>query len=194
MIKCLAYFEQAGEIMTILRSIAFAAISITVLTGLAAAQRPTRRPTPRPTPVKTRVSTIPPLEVRAARVKVSNQLSNVDLFVTKLGPIAQSIEDMDRQIMTRKVSKQSIDLNQANKKKVLTAVSTLRTALVALESEFRTKAVLKKYLLQIQGISTLATQSEDLAIEGKFVACRDPLRSVSRKLNDTLAVMPDVEL
>jgi hypothetical protein len=160
-----------------------------------AQRRPTKRPTPRPTPVRTiRVSTIPPLEVRAARVKVSNQLSNVDQFVVTLGPVAQNIEAMDREIMTRKVARRSIDLNQTNKKKVLTAISTLRTALVSLESEFRTKPLLKKYLLQIQGISDLATQSEDLAIAGKFVASRDPLRSVSRKLNDTLAAMPTAEL
>lgn len=137
---------------------------------------------------------MPPLDVRAARVKVSNQLFNVDAFVKNLIPIAQNIEAMDREIMTKKVKKELIDTNQANKKKVLTAISTMRGALTTLESEFKAKPALSRYLINIQGITTLATQAEDAAIAGKFVSSIDPLRQVSTKLNNTLAAMPNVEL
>jgi hypothetical protein len=188
-------FLTGGKIMKITRSLICVLAFTILLAGIATAQRrPVRRPAPRPTPRKTTTSTMPPLEVRAARVKVSNQLSNVNQFVKTLLPIAQNIETMDREIMTRKVKKQSIDLNQANKKKVLTAISSMRQALASLESEFRTKPDLKRYLMNIQGITDLATQSEDFAIAGKFVSSADPLRGVSRKLNDTLAVMPKAEL
>lgn len=184
-----------GEKKQTMRSLILALTFMILLSGMAAGQRTKARPTPRPTPRKTTTnSTLPPLEVRAARVKVSNQLFNVDEFVKRLLPVAQNIEAMDNEIMTRKVKKESIDLNQANKKKTLTAISSMRATLAALESEFRTKPDLKKYLVQIQGIGGLATQSEDLAIAGKFVAAVDPLRGVSRKLNDTLAAMPNAEL
>jgi hypothetical protein len=169
--------------------------AITILAGSVAAQ--TKRPAPRPTPRRTSTSTpkqMPPLDVRAARVKVSNQLFNVDAFVKNLIPIAQNIEAMDNEIMTKKVKKELIDVNQANKKKVLTAISTLRDALTALESEFRAKPALSRYLVNIQGITTLATQAQDSAIAGRFVASVDPLRQVSTKLNNTLAAMPNVEL
>jgi hypothetical protein len=109
---------------------------------------------------------MPPLDVRAARVKVSNQLFNVDAFVKNLIPIAQNIEAMDREIMTRKVKQSSIDTNQSNKKKVLTAISTLRGALATLESEFKAKPALSRYLVNIQGITNLATQADDSAIAG----------------------------
>jgi hypothetical protein len=172
------------------------ALTITImLAGMAAAQR--TRPRPTPTPRRTTTATtskLPPLDGRAARVKVSNQLFNVDAFVRTLLPIAQNIEDMDREIMTRKVKKELIDLNQANKKKVLTAISSLRDTLTALEGEFRSKPALSRYLINIQGITTLATQAENSAIASKFVAAVDPLRQVSTKLNSTLAAMPDAEL
>ena len=178
-----------------MRSLILALSTITILAASVAAQR--ARPTPRPTPRRTTTTTVsklPPLDVRAARVKVSNQLFNVDAFAKNLLPIAQNIEALDREIMTRKVKKESIDLNMANKKKVLTAISTLRVALTNLETEFRTKPALSRYLVNIQGITTLATQSEDSAIAGKFVAAVDPLRQVSTKLNNTLAAMPNAEL
>ncbi|HYJ91558.1 MAG TPA: hypothetical protein VEV84_09635, partial [Pyrinomonadaceae bacterium] len=64
----------------------------------------------------------------------------------------------------------------------------------SLETDFRTKPDLKQYLPSIQGISDLAGQSLDSAIAGKFVASVSPLRSVQQKLNDTLALIPNVEL
>ena len=58
------------------------------------------------------------------------------------------------------------------------------------ETEFRTKPVLQKYLPSIDGITDLSAASEDSAIAGKFVAAKDPLRDISKKLADTLAVLP----
>jgi hypothetical protein len=62
--------------------------------------------------------------------------------------------------------------------------------LTDLESDFRTKPALQKYLASIQGITDLAGQAEDAAIAGKFVSAKDPLRDVAQKLTDTLKVMP----
>jgi hypothetical protein len=151
----------------------------------------TRRTT---TAAKPTAVVLPPLEVRAARVKVSNQLANVSAFVSRLGPIAQNIEAMDADAKARKIKQPSIDANEAAKKKVIAAIQGLRTGLVNLEREFRTKPDLRKYLSSIQGISDLAAQSETSAISGKFVAANSPLRSVEQKLNDTLSRMPIAEL
>ena len=169
--------------------LAFAAIALLSLGTYA--QR-TKRPVKRP--VTNKVATLPPLDVRAARVKVSNQLANVSGFVTRLGPIAQAIEALDAEAKTKRLNKQSLDKNAADKQKVVTAIRGLREGMVKLESEFRVKPVLKKYLPTIQGISTLARQAEDSAIAGKLVAANVPLRSIQQKLNDTLAAMPNVEL
>jgi hypothetical protein len=156
-----------------------------------------KRAAPRPTPRSTtsrNTSTLPPLDVRAARVKVSNQASNVGQFINIMGPIAQSIEALDAEARTRKVSKTSLDTNEANKQKLLVAIKNMRAGIDALETEFETKPTLKIYLPRIQGVSNLAAQSETLAFTGKFVSSRDPWKTILQKLNDTLAAMPNVEL
>jgi hypothetical protein len=180
--------------MITVRSFTIALAFTTFFVGSVYAQRTTtKRPVKRPATTKTNTK-LPPLEVRAARVKVSNQLFNVNQFVAVFGPIAQSIEALDKESRTRKISKKSVDDNETNKQKVIAAIRNLRAGLVTLETEFRTKPDLRIYLIKIQGISDLSARSEDLALAGKFVASRDPLRTVAQKLNDTLAVMPTAEL
>jgi hypothetical protein len=167
--------------LTIL-SIFLLSLSIT-----AAAQR-TRRPAPKPTPKPTpsRVSPI----VAAAKQQVANQLYNVNKFVDILGPAALAIENTDREAKTKRLKKEVVDANEANKKKVVEAIRGMRAGLVTLESDFRTKPQLTRYLPQIQGISDLCARSEDSAIAGRFVASKDPLRQVAQKLSDTIAVLP----
>jgi hypothetical protein len=87
-----------------------------------------------------------------------------------------------------------VDKNTADKQKVIAAIRGLRDGMVKLESEFRVKPALKKYLPTIQGISELAGQSETSAIAGSFVAANAPLRTLQQKLNDTLSAMPNAEL
>jgi hypothetical protein len=111
-----------------------------------------------------------------------------------MSPIAQNIEDLDNQARTKKISQTSMDTNEANKKKVIAAIRGLRDGLTALETEFKTKPELGRYLPKIQGITDLAAQSQDSAFAGKFVAAQAPLRTISQKLSDTLAAIPYVEL
>jgi hypothetical protein len=150
-------------------------------------------------PVKTkstanRAATLPPLDVRAGRQKVEIQQRNITLFVSRFGPIAQAIEDLDTEAKSNKVKKESIDKNAADKQSVIKAIRNLREGMVKLESEFRVKPALKKYLTTIQGISDLAGQAETSAIAGKFVAANTPLKTIQQKLNDTLTAMPIAEL
>ncbi len=158
---------------------------VTVTTN--AQKKSTRKTTTKKT---TATKIIPPLAVRTAREKVDIQLANVNQFVDLLGPIAQGIEDIETAAKTKPLPKTTADKNAANKQNVIAAIRNLKTALSTLESEFRTKLELKKYLINIQGITDLAADSEDSAIAGKFVAAKEPLREVSKKLTDTLAAMP----
>jgi hypothetical protein len=185
-------FEQAGSFMKQigLSLLTFLVVAATVSTA-EAQRRPVRKPTP--TPVRTS-ATLPPLEVRAARVKVENQYSNVGAFADKLGPIAQAIEALDAEAKTKRLSKQTLDKNAGDKLKVVAAIRGLREGLVKLESEFRVKPGLKRYLVNIQGISGLASESETLALGGKFVEANLPLRRVQQRLNDTLTAMPKAAL
>jgi hypothetical protein len=193
MIKCSAYFEQVGSTMNITRFL-FLAFAATAIFSLGAYGQGTRRPVRRAATTPKTTSTLPPLDVRAARVKVSNQLANVSGFTQRLGPIAQAIEALDVELKTKRLNKESIDKNNADKQKVIAAIRNLREGMVKLESEFRVKPTLKKYLPTIQGISDLAGQAETSAIAGKFVAANTPLRTVQQKLSDTLAAMPNAEL
>jgi hypothetical protein len=177
--------------MSRIRLVSLALLLTALFAGSVAAQR---KPAPRKTtPAKTtpaKTTIVPPLEVRTARDKVDAQRSNVNLFVDRLGPIAQAIETLDTSAKTKTLPKVTLDVNEENKQKVIGAIRNLRQGLTDLESEFRTKPTLQKYLTSIQGITDLAAQAEDDAIAGRFVGSKDPLRQISQKLTDTLAVMP----
>lgn len=146
---------------------------------------------PRKTTTKKPATTvIPPLDVRAAREKVEVQLENVDLFVSEYSPRADALELLDAAYAKKKVSDAKLAKHAENKKNIIQTIRNLRVGLAALESEFRTKPVLQKYLPQVQGITDLATDAEDMASTDKFVAAKVPLREISRHLADALAVLP----
>jgi hypothetical protein len=192
MIRFLIQIEQTGKIMRTARFLMILAVALGVFAATADAQR-RKTTTRRTTTTKKPPTTVKPAltaEVIVAKTKVSNQLFNVNAFVDKLGPIAQGIESVDGEAKTKRLKKSILDENAANKQGVIQAIRGLKTGLVNLETEFRTKPDLRKFLVSIQGISDLAAQSEDAAIAGRFVASKDPLRTVAKKLGDTLAVMP----
>lgn len=166
------------------------AAMVVVVLGLFAASADAQRKTGKTVRKTTPVKTIPPLDVRAAREKVDIQLSNVNDFVNMLGTIAQGLEVADGDAKAGNLKPATVARIEAKKKEIVEAIRNIRTGLLSLESEFRTKPALAKYLPNIQGITDLAASSEDLAIAGKFVAAKEPLRSVSSKLTDTLNVLP----
>ncbi len=176
--------------MKTIRVLLIFAVAILGAVGTVEAQRtrrntprkPAVKPTPKPTPI--------PMEVRQARETVANQRANVNLFVDKVAPIAVSIETLDREAKAKRLRKEVVDGNEANKKKLLESFRNMRVGLVNLENEFRSKPSLRKYLPQLEGIAALSTQAEDSALAGRFVDARTPLVTVSTKLSDTLASMP----
>ena len=170
-----------------IRLLTFVMLVLAATSVTATAQKKTTKKTPKKTTV---VKTIPPLDVRAAREKTDNQLENVKRFVDEYGPRADALELLDKAFATKTVSEAILTKHASNKKMTIQSIRNLRDGLTALESEFRTKPLLQKYLPTIKGITDLATQSEDLAIAGKFVAAKDPLRDIAIKLTDTLAVLP----
>lgn len=129
-------------------------------------------------------------EVKDGANKVSIQIKNITKFVYLLGTIAQGIEDVDKDIQSKKASPSAIDINTKNKQAVTTTMRNLRAGIAALEVEFRTKQGLRPYLLQIQGITDLCGQAEDLANSGKLLDSGKPLLAVVEKLSDTLVAMP----
>lgn len=166
------------------------AISLSIFAITGEAQRK-RRPTPKATPKPAPVKTVPTnAVVSAAKQQVSNQLHNVNVFVDKIGLIAVSMESVEKEAAARRLSGEATTAHEKNKRNVIAAFAGLRNGLIKLESEFRTKPQLAVYLPKVEGISTLAANAEDSAIAGRFVAAKDPLREVSLKLNDTLAVLP----
>jgi hypothetical protein len=179
--------------MKTIRFLIIPMLALSVLSISAEAQRkktPVRRTTT--TASKSTTTAKPAVTSSAilAKNQVSTQLFNVNRFVDVLGPIAQGIETTDSEAKTKKPTKAVLDLNLANKQKVVQSIRNLKTALSNLETDFRTKIELRKYLPTIQGITDLCSQSEDSAIAGKFVAAKEPLRAISKKLSDTLALMP----
>jgi len=123
----------------------------------------------------------------AGAQKVSIQIKNVTKFIYALGGIAQVIETIDKDTKANRAAK---DANDLNKGKVMQSIRNLRAGLAALEVEFRTNANLKRFLPQVQGITELSAESEDLGNAGQFSAAGKPLLLVVEKLADALAAMP----
>lgn len=168
-----------------------AIISVFAATATAQKRTTTKRKYP-PTPkvVTTNNVATSTSDVSKAKETVNNQIKNITKFVDILGPIAQSIESIDQDAKTKKVKKETLDTNAANKQKVIQAIRNLRAGLTALETDFTNKPALRKFLLKIQGISALSAQSEDLAKANRFTDSRKPLLSAVEKLTDTLSAMP----
>ena len=172
-----------------LKCIIPALLLLVLFTGAADAQKKPRKKTVAKKPPATS-TTIPPLDVRAAREKVDVQLSNVNGFVNKLGTVAHGLEVADADAKAGNLKPATVAKIENKKKEIVEAIRNIKDGLSTLESEFRTKPVLQKYLPSIQGITDLAAKSEDLAIAGKFVDAKDPLRDITKNLTDTLAVLP----
>jgi hypothetical protein len=146
-----------------------------------------RRPAPRRAPSPSAAASA---DVKLGAEKVSTQIKNVTKFIYTLGGIANRIEDIDREARTRTISRSALDANEANKRSVITAIRNLRAGIEALETQFRTTPALQKYALNLQGISLLVSDCEELAAAGRFSEAGRPLLELVEKLSDTLVVMP----
>ncbi|HMS40441.1 MAG TPA: hypothetical protein PKE69_09460 [Pyrinomonadaceae bacterium] len=160
-------------------------ICILCLSVSAEAQR--KKTTKKTTTTATTTTNTNAAEIKDGAMKVSTQIKNVSKYLYLLGTIAQGIEDIDRDT---KASQAAKDKNTKNKQAVLQTIRNLRAGIAALEIEFRTKPSLKTYNINIQGISDLCGESEDLATAGKFLDSGRPLLLVVEKLSDTLVAMP----
>ena len=163
-----------------------------LLTFTVSAEAQKKKPaTKKPTTTKTTTTTTTnTLEIKEASEKVSIQIKNVSKFIYVLGSVASGFEISDQEAKAGKLSKAVVDKKNQEKQAVITSIRNLKAGLAELEVQFRAKPSLKNYLFQIQGITDLTTQSEDLASAGRFTDSGKPLLSVIEKLADTLAAMP----
>ena len=123
--------------MKTIRITALFVLALSLFTVTIEAQR-TRRPTPKATPKPTPVRTTPTnAVVSSAKQTVSNQLHNVNVFVDKMGPIAVTLEALDRDAAARRLTGQKLAEHEKNKKDVVSAFAAMRATLVSLESDFR---------------------------------------------------------
>src|SRR5690348_2676424 len=113
--------------MTITRfaAVMIAAISIFAVTATAQ-KRTTKRKYPTTPKVVTTNNVSTGSDVAKAKETVNNQIKNITKFVDVLGPIAQGIESVDNDAKTKKLKKETLDTNAANKQKVILAIKNLR--------------------------------------------------------------------
>ena len=172
-----------------LSKLAFLVLAV-LLVFTASAEAQKRKTTRKTTPKTTPTTSTNTLEVKDAANKVSIQIKNVTKFLYLLGSIANGIETTDKEAKNGKLSRTVIDTNNQNKQKVISSIIALKDGLAALETEFNSKTSLRNYAFQIQGITTLAIQSEDLAKAGRFSDSGRPFLTVVEKLADTLTALP----
>lgn len=154
----------------------------------ASAQR--KKTTTKKTTTTTSVATTNALESKEVAQKVSIQLKNTTTFLYKLGSVASAIEALDADAKARKLSPAQQTKFNEQKQAVIQSIRNLKAGLAELEVQFRTKPSVKNYIFQIQGVTDLVTQSEDLATAGRFGDSGRVLIQVVEKLADTLTAMP----
>ena len=156
------------------------------LAASASAQKKRPAPRPAPTPVKQFVTA----DERAAKQTTSNQLANLSGYLQRFTPMVQPLSDLATADKAGKLSKKaSTDYNNA-RKKLLLQLNDFGVGLTNLETDFKTKPALAKYLLKIQGISDLSATAEDSASSGRYDAVREALKGIVQRLSDTVAAMP----
>ncbi|MBX7171160.1 MAG: hypothetical protein K1X72_09390 [Pyrinomonadaceae bacterium] len=165
-------------------------LCVTTFVWTANAQKKKPATTKKTTTTAPATTTLNTAEIKAGADKVSIQIKNVSKFVYLLGGIARTIEDLDKEAKTRKISQTAIDANNKNKQAVIQGIQNIRAGLVALEIEFRTKPALRNYQFQISGISDLAANAEDQAANGQITESGKTLLLVIEKLSDTLVALP----
>ncbi len=171
-----------------LSKITFLVLAV-LLTFAASAEAQKKKPVTKK-PTTTTTTTTNALEIKENAQKTSIQLKNVTTFLYKLGGIASAIEALDNDAKANKLSKAQLDKFTQQKQAVITSIRNLKAGLAELETQFRIKPSIKLYLLQVQGVTDLATQSEDLATAGRFADSGKVLVLIVEKLADTLAAMP----
>lgn len=163
-------------------------VGLAVFAGVGNAQRKTAK---KPSARKPAIKIIPTLDVRAAREKTADKLEKLNRFLELVGPMAIDLEANDKRAREFTFPRELAQKHNRNKEAVILGIRGFRDGLAVLESEFRTKPSLKPYLAQIGGITNLATDAEDLAVSGSFIASKEPLREIVKKLTDVLTVMPN---
>lgn len=171
--------------MNINRIAPILAIMVFLTFTVSAQKKRPRTVTPKPTPTVV----VSKLDLRSGAEKVSIQIKNSTKFLFTLGTIAKGIEDIDNAVLARKASREVEEKNAQFKSDVIRSIRNLRAGLAALEVDFRTKPELKRYLIQIQGISEISGTAEDQALSGQFFESGKTLLFVVEKLSDTLAAM-----
>lgn len=128
-------------------------------------------------------------QIKASAEKISDQIINLTRFLFVLGSVASGIEEIDQQAKQGKASKALIEKNTEFKLRTTQSIRDIKTALAAIEVEFRTKSFLKKYQNHIQGITETAILAEELATSGKFMEAGKTLIAVVEKLANTLVLI-----
>lgn len=137
---------------------------------------------------------VPPpasLDVKDAKTKVANQIKNISKFMFILGTTASGLEQTERDMKAGKLNAVAKDKHNQFKQQILLSIRNIKAGLSDLETSFRSKPALRNYLLQIQGITELSMQSEDLASTGQFTESGRPFLAIIEKLTDTLAALPN---
>jgi hypothetical protein len=145
-----------------------------------------RRPSPSPTPSPSG----PKAEIATAAGAAAEQAKRLNRFVFILGGIADAIEKVDEERRQGKASSSAIEQNDRNKEAVMQSIRNLRTGIVSLEVDFRSKDSLRPHSSMISGITQMMGTAEDQVGEGKVKDAGRTLLAISEKLIDTLAMLP----
>ena len=127
-------------------------------------------------------STLDQTQANAARIKLSDQIKNVTLFVYLYGRISKDLETVSTQATSAEVASKT-------KAVLLSNFTNLRDGLDQLERQFRFTPGLEGSYKKLQGVAAKVEQAESLAAANQYDRAGRQLVDVVTQLTDVLLEM-----
>ena len=171
-----------------LKGIAIASLTATLITPSAALGQTRKRSTPKPKPSATATQRATQARTAGA-TRVADQIKFLTRFIYLLGGVTSGIAAVDEAARRNEASPQVLQQNQQSKARVRSSIQGFRESLDKLEIDFRATPELQPYYIKLAGVAAGAAAAEEQAAANQFDAAGRKLLDVTNRLTDVLLAM-----
>ena len=173
---------------SILKRIATALLTITLLVPYSAFAQTRNRSTSKPK--RPAAPTQPVSQVRTAgATRVADQIKFLTKFIYLLGGVTSGIAAVDEAARRNEASPAILEKNRQSKLSVKSSIAGFRESLDKLEIDFRNTPDLQPYYIKLAGSAAGTATAEEQAAANQFDASGRTLLTVINRLTDVLLIM-----
>ena len=157
-----------------------------MLPATAAAQRRRRKPAPPPPPAVDTAA-----EQRGGAERIAAQIKTLTQFLYLLGGVVKSVNEAEQAARGQQATPEMIAQTERSKATVKESIANVQAGLDKLETDFSSKASLRRYYDRLIGISDIAATAERQAEANQFDQAGRSLLTVVSRLTDALLAMSE---